>query len=118
MRGYIYEVGKRPDDIGIIRETYFYDLAGAEVGKDYFILTDKVKENIFSTRFKKLKETINEMKLHDFATMDSGSLKALIDDPYDNAIYEEKNSFNSIDRWIRIAETGVKYYVGNVVGMH
>ena len=144
MRGYIYEVSKEKH-LGEIDENGFFDKnvdaewfadespsqalfltewfsehgaeTGVEDGYPYFILTDAVKMDIFKERFEKVEEMMENMDLQTFSTSSLYFLRSTIEDTYDDAI-SENDGFEIFDRWVREAETNVKYFVGNVVAMH
>lgn len=143
MRGYIYEVSKEKK-LGEIDENSFFDKnvdaecfsnedqsqalfltewlsnhgaeTGVEDGYPYFILTNAVKMDIFKERFEKVLEMMENMDLQTFSTSTLYFLRSTIEDTYDDAI-SENDGFEIFDRWIREAETDVKYFIGNVVMM-
>lgn len=145
-RGNIYEVSKKESCVGSMDESLFYGMldelkvdfvsngvfsenqfflqtmkdAGAEVGKDekeYFILTDEVKRNYFKDRFEKLKTCLSALSLDTFSLTGMYEISDLIENRYGDCISMDGDT-KTVDAWLREAETGVKYYVGNVVNMH
>lgn len=137
-RGTIFEISKRKT--GMINEENFYDIVpimadyvedsqnqdcllnllsklGAKTGENFFILTDDVKYQYFASRLDKIKEIVSNLTLEEFASSDMYTLKYLIENDYGDLVYENENLI-SLDQWIREADTGVKYFVGNTVYMH
>ena len=90
---------------------------GAKTGENFFILTDDVKYQYFASRLDKIKEIVSNLTLEEFASSDMYTLKYLIENDYGDLVYENENLI-SLDQWIREADTGVKYFVGNTVYMH
>ena len=147
MRGTIYEISKAPENLGLMDESDFYEMNGVEfdyvkneektegasaaetflkwlrsfgtpISGNSFILTETVKEKIFSENYSKFKKLADSMTLREFSTSNLYTLRSHIEDPYGDAVHTEEDSFLPLERWIREAETGVRYYVGNCVIMH
>lgn len=100
---------------------------GAQIGTEnvngkemhYVIFSNEMKEAYFAKRFEELKNLVNAMDLHEFATSEPNQMKRLIDDDYEDAVYTGGGGLYTMDYFIREAETDVKYYVGmNVLYMH
>lgn len=146
-RGNIYEVSKMEHGVGSMDESSFYGMldelnidfvsngdpgenrfflqtmrdAAAGVGKDekeYFILTDEAKRNYFKNRFEKLKTFLSDLTLDTFALTGMYEISNLIEIRDGDCISMDGDRPKTVDAWLREAETGVKYYVGNVVIMH
>ena len=147
MRGTIYEISKNPENLGVMDESDFYEMSGVEfdyvkneekvegasaaetflhwlksfgtpISGNSFVLTEMVKEKIFSKNYAKFKELADSMTLREFATSNLYTLRSCIEDPYGDAVHTEEDAFLPLERWIREAETDVRYYVGNCVIMH
>lgn len=147
MRGTIYEISKASENLGLMDESDFYEMIGVEfdyvkneektegasaaetffkwlrsfgtpISGNSFVLTETVKEKIFSENYSKFKKLADSMTLREFATSNLYTLRSHIEDPYGDAVHTEEDSFLPLERWIREAETGVRYYVGNCVIMH
>lgn len=82
----------------------------------WVIFSQEAKESYFKDRFERMKKLAAEITLEQFAT-DAYNLKRLISDDYGAAVYLN-SSFYTLDYFIREAEPGKKYYIGNVVLMH
>lgn len=147
MRGIIYEIRKSLENLGLMDESDFYEMNGVEfdyvkseektegaseaetflkwlksfgapVSDNSFILTETVKEKIFSENYSKFKRLADNMTLREFSTSNLYTLRSCIEDPYGDAVHTEEDYFLPFERWIREAETDVRYYVGNCVIMH
>ena len=147
MRGTIYEISRTPENLGAMDESDFYEMSGVEfdyvkneektegtseagtflnwlrsfgapISGNSFILTKTVKEKIFSENYSKFKKLTDNMTLREFSTSNLYTLRSCIEDPYGDAVHTKEDSFLPLERWIREAETDVKYYVGNCVIMH
>ena len=147
MRGFLYEIDQNPENLGSITKVDFFegigvvaewfsdgtidDLeplldrfheVGAEIGVDqnypYFVLTSEVKQNHFRQKFQKAKSMMKEMTLEEFSKSTLETLRHAIENDWDDAVYTGGAIPIPLDRWIREAKTGVKYYLGNVVVMH
>ena len=147
MRGIIYEIKKKTEHLGVMDESDFYEMNGVEfdyvkneektegtseagtflnwlrsfgapVSGNSFSLTETVKEKIFSENYSKFKKLAEKMTLREFSTSNLYTLRSCIEDPYGDAVHTEEDCFLPLERWIREAETGVRYYVGNCVIMH
>lgn len=92
-----------------------------EEGRKQFQLSDNAKKKYFHDRFYKMKQMAEKMTLEAFSCSGISELQALLEEPYDNAVYLGDygyDNFLSFDHFIREAETDVWYYVGNVILMH
>lgn len=147
MRGFLYEIDQNPENLGSITKVDFYegvgvtaewfsdgtidDLepvlnrlheAGAEMGVDqnypYFVLTPEAKQNYFREKFQKAKSIMEEMTLEEFSKSTLETMRSAIENDWDDAVCTGGTTPAPLDRWIREAKTGVKFYLGNVVVMH
>lgn len=92
-----------------------------EDGRNYFQISDQVKQNYFRNRFDRLKKIVQEMTLETFSCDGVSDVQEIVEESYDNAVYLGDygyDRFLSFDWFIREAETDVSYYIGNVILMH
>lgn len=61
---------------------------------------------------------MEEMTLEEFSEGALETLRSAIENDWNDAVYTGGMVPTPLDRWIREAKTGVKFYLGNVVVMH
>ncbi|MCD8109991.1 MAG: hypothetical protein LUE14_07820 [Clostridiales bacterium] len=82
-----------------------------------FIVDEACKQNYFRQRYEKLKADINNLTLPEFIQGGAASrLEQAITDRYDDCAYV--GYLQPLDTFIRDAEKGKAYFVGNVAYMH
>ena len=98
---------------------------GADTGTDdeegsvwHFTITEDVKRNWFRERLLQLQEAVAKASLDEFALTDPYELRCLAEDTHADAVYSWTTGFCSMDRFIRMAHCGEKYFVVHAHLMH
>lgn len=91
---------------------------GSENGGPWFVLTDDVRRSFFQKRLEELQALVKNMTIDKFALEYPHELQHTVHNRYGDAVYLN-SVFYDLDYFIReCAQSGVRYYVGNVVLMH
>lgn len=111
------------DEMPIIDLLDCLKVQGAETGVDecsnhFFVLKQCVKESFFRKSYEEFKKMADNMTLEEFSNSDLYRFQELIECRFSDAAYLHGHGFLTIDRFIREAEPGVMYRIGNVIGMH
>lgn len=96
--------------------------AGVEVVSDEtgtsITFSRDAKCRYFEKRCEEFKETAAQMTLEDFACESVTQLKWMLEDDYADAVYiPERDTFYSMDEFIRQVPVNTRYYIGNVILM-
>jgi len=110
--GALNNMNELPADYGI-------ESSREEDGTLYFVFGPETKEKIFTKRFEDCKKEAMAMTLEKFASENVYRLQLSIEDGYDDAVYLAEEEYAvTMDKFIRMADPGRKYYIGNIIGMH
>lgn len=108
----------RSDLIGVFNKIGC--LLGVEDDIPYVVFSEQPKWKYFQDRFFKLQEYVKNLSLEEFSNGDEAkyNICLLTDNVYSDAIYLNGTYYDSFDYFIRNAEAGKKYFLGNVVLLH
>lgn len=81
-----------------------------------FVMTDDIKRDYFKTRYEEMKRLVSKITLDEFALDDPYTLRFTIANTYGNAAYYN-GIFYPLDSFVRNAQSGKTYYVGNTLVM-
>lgn len=93
---------------------------GVEDDIPYVVFSEQSKMKYFQDRFFKLQDYVKNLSLKEFSNGDEAryNIRLLTDNVYSDAIYLNGTYYDSFDYFIRNAEAGKKYFLGNVVLLH
>lgn len=88
--------------------------------RPWFRLTQSSRQGFFKNKYEEFQRAANKLTLEEFST-GIDDIANLMEPQYSDAVYVTDNTgvyYDSIDDFLRNAETDVKYYIGNVVYMN
>ena len=91
---------------------------GEEKGIHYVSFTEEAKKAVFADRYEQFMKKVGGMTLEKFASEQIDEYERLIEDVYDDAVYLTNEKYAvPMDKFIRMAEPGERYYIGNILLM-
>lgn len=92
---------------------------GEEDGIRYVSFTKEAKQAVFADRYERFMKEIGSMTLEKFASGQIDECERLLKDTYSDAVYLTDEEYAvTMDEFIRMAEPGDRYYIGNILLMH
>lgn len=92
---------------------------GEENGICYVSFTEEAKQAVFADRYERFMKEAGSMTLERFASGQIDECERLLKDTYDDAVYlADEGDAVTMDDFIRMAEPGERFYIGNIVLMH
>ncbi len=92
---------------------------GEKDGIRYVSFTEEAKQAVFAGRYERFMKEVGSMTLEKFVSGEIHECQRLIEDVYDDAVYLADEEYAvTMDEFVRRAEPGEKFYIGNILLMH
>lgn len=92
---------------------------GDEDGIRYVSFTDGSKRAIFEDCYKRFLKEVDNMTFEKFSSGGIQACQRLVEDTYGDAVYLSNEGYAiTMDEFMRQAEPGERFYIGNILLMH
>lgn len=91
---------------------------GREEGVRYVSFSAEAKQAVFADRYERFMKETGSMTLEKFSSEKIHECQRLIEDAYDDVVYLTNEKYAvTMDEFVRQAEPGERFYIGNILLM-